>query len=76
MTTDQAGEAHEMRAYVHGLIMGSLMRISSGPKALLKQPVEVRQERDDQGNYLPYTDLVLASGIKLRVRVEVLLEED
>jgi hypothetical protein len=66
-----AADRESMRSIIQGVLLGAVMNAAAG---LLTPPVHVQQRVDDDGVILPYFDIDLASGIKLRVDVAVVEE--
>ncbi len=68
---DKEADSKLSRALVHGFLMGSLFQQNSSNPERTVRVETIQQERDQDGNYLPFFYALMESGAKIKVTVEV-----
>lgn len=64
-------DAKAARSFTQGMLFGELMKQMPGNLGRIVKVVDLEQEIDEEGQYLPYFVIVYESGARVRVTLEV-----
>lgn len=68
---EREADAKATRAFTQGMLFAEMAKqLPSNPNRIIKV-IDLEQEKDADGNYLPYFTVVYESGARIRITLEV-----